>query len=326
MPSPRDHTRCRESQRDARQEHRPQHGAVRGVRAGDGEQPEADAGASQAESGRPSGSDPLDHPADEWGEHRQRKRERDDEEPGCLRRATLTLLYEQAEDEQPAEHSQVHEAGARIRRREARVAEEPELEHGVRGPPFDRDQGGKAGRRQQYGHDDRRGGPSQIRALDKCADEAGEEHDAGELTERIQPAPLTWTARLVNPASAARAQSGTLNQNTARHPNAPVKTPPRRGPTTRPSDPSPAQMPMARARSAGSRRDAFTSASDAGRSAAAPMPWRTRAAISAPGVGARAHAAVAAPKVTRPNTNTRRRPNPSAMWPALSIRLPSARA
>jgi hypothetical protein len=122
-------------------------------------------------------------------------------------------------------------------------------------------------------------------------------------------------------ASSATAQSGTLNQKTARHPNAPVRRPPSSGPATRPSDPSPAQIPIARARSAGSRREALTRASDAGSSAAAPTPCTARAAISAAGTGASAQASVPPPKTASPNRNTRRRPKPSATCPALRMRL-----
>ncbi len=72
--------------------------------------------------------------------------------------------------------------------------------------------------------------------------------------------------------------------------------------------PHAAQMPSARARSAGSRQVTRTIASDAGISSAAPAPASARPAISTPSVGASAQTTDAPLSNAAPATNARRRP------------------
>ena len=79
----------------------------------------------------------------------------------------------------------------------------------------------------------------------------------------------------------------------------------------------PAQVPIARPRSA-SGKAAPMSASEQGMSSAAPAPWTARAAIRSVTVWARPHASEAAANSAMPTMNTRRRPNRSPAAPLTS--------
>ena len=65
------------------------------------------------------------------------------------------------------------------------------------------------------------------------------------------------------------------------------------------------------------------SASETENITAPPTPWNARAMFSAVAVGARAQASEDSVKITRPQTNTRRRPRRSASDPALSVKAAS---
>ena len=83
---------------------------------------------------------------------------------------------------------------------------------------------------------------------------------------------------------------------------------------------TPAQIPMARARSLGSWNTVVSTESVAGKMHAPPSPMRARAAISWPGVEASDASAEQTPNHATPNSRMRRRPNRSPMAPAVSRR------
>src|SRR5205085_1119433 len=70
----------------------------------------------------------------------------------------------------------------------------------------------------------------------------------------------------------ASAQSGTFSQNTERQPRPDTRAPPITGPDTRASAETPAQTPIAWARSRASGKAWLTIASEVGSRAAAPTP------------------------------------------------------
>ena len=80
----------------------------------------------------------------------------------------------------------------------------------------------------------------------------------------------------------------------------------------------PAQMAMARARSAGMVNTLVTIDSVAGMISAAPRPIRQRVAMSCSAEPARAEATDPRPKTTRPTVSAPRRPKRSPRLPAVS--------
>jgi hypothetical protein len=106
---------------------------------------------------------------------------------------------------------------------------------------------------------------------------------------------------------------GTLSQKIQGHETPSTTAPPRNGPRGTASPLTPAKRPSAFGRSWGGKA-VLNRASASGITSAAPAPWRTRAAISHPTSGARAHATDATANSANPETNIRRRPkrSPSA--------------
>ena len=86
--------------------------------------------------------------------------------------------------------------------------------------------------------------------------------------------------------------------------------PPTTGPAATASPVTLVKMPIAQARRCGGN-PADSSANASGRTSAPPAPWAALAAISAPALGASAHAADAAVNKARPTTSMRRRPSRS---------------
>ena len=82
------------------------------------------------------------------------------------------------------------------------------------------------------------------------------------------------------------------------------------------------QIPIARPRWAPSNSWA-SSASELGKTIAAPSPWSARMAISQAADGASAHSEEAAVNRHSPPTNSRLRPNRSASEPAVSWKTAS---
>ncbi len=87
-----------------------------------------------------------------------------------------------------------------------------------------------------------------------------------------------------------------------------------------PTAEKPAQMAMARARSAGMVNTLVTIDSVAGMISAAPRPMRQRVAMSWPADPAKADATEPSPKTTRPAVRAPRRPKRSPRLPAVSSR------
>ncbi len=96
----------------------------------------------------------------------------------------------------------------------------------------------------------------------------------------------------------ARIPIGRLTRNTPRQVANSVSAPPSTGPSVRPSETLIALIPSARPRSPGPNVRA-TMAGPIACSMPAPIPWTTRNAISAPGLGAAPHSALAT--VNTPN-------------------------
>jgi len=88
------------------------------------------------------------------------------------------------------------------------------------------------------------------------------------------------------------------------------------GPAASPIPDAPPHTPSARRRSRGSGKAWAISASEQGINAAAPVPWITRATISAVSEVAHAQAALPSPKTARPMRNPVREPRRSASAPA----------
>ena len=105
-------------------------------------------------------------------------------------------------------------------------------------------------------------------------------------------------------------------KNTARQPIVSISTPPTSGPPDSAAAAPAAHQPIARARSAGAANAWLRRISEHGTRTAAPKPWIARAAISAPMLGARPHAADAVVKSAKPATKTRRAPIRSPSAPA----------
>ena len=108
---------------------------------------------------------------------------------------------------------------------------------------------------------------------------------------------LSGAAHLVSTTTATH--SGTLIAKIHRHEAVSTSQPPSTGPIAAATPESPAQVPIARARSWG-RNDAWMSDSAPGVSSAAPTPWNTRRAMSWVGVWAAAHSADATRNQTTP--------------------------
>ena len=91
-------------------------------------------------------------------------------------------------------------------------------------------------------------------------------------------------------------------------------SPPSGGPIAAPTPPSAAHAPIAAERFSGGKVGS-TSPSEVGVIAAAPIACTTRAATSSSALGASAHRAEPATKMTRPARNTRSRPARSPSLP-----------
>ncbi len=133
----------------------------------------------------------------------------------------------------------------------------------------------------------------------------------------------SWGSRLVGtrkcPATSAVRQIGTLTRNTEPHEKCSTSRPPANGPMAIPSPDTPAQMPMARARSEPSKV-LVSIDSVVGKIRAPPTPIKPRAAISAPvepAVEANAEQAANRPS---PAVSTPLRPSLSPREPAVSNR------
>ena len=111
--------------------------------------------------------------------------------------------------------------------------------------------------------------------------------------------------------------TGTLMRNTEPHQKCSSSRPPTTGPIATASPTAPAQTPMARPRSRGSKTLEMI-ASVAGMIAAAPRPISARAPMSCPGVCEYALASEAMPKIASPVISTRRRPSRSPRMPAVN--------
>ena len=117
------------------------------------------------------------------------------------------------------------------------------------------------------------------------------------------------------------ATTGRLIRKTEPHQKCSSSQPPVTGPMATPRPETPAQMPMALARSAGSVKTLVRMDSVAGMISAPPMPMKARAPMSAPADPLNAAAADPMPKMARPAVRARRRPNLSPRAPAVRSRL-----
>jgi hypothetical protein len=101
---------------------------------------------------------------------------------------------------------------------------------------------------------------------------------------------------------------GTLTNITHSHPRLEVSAPPRNSPRPAPSPIDSTNSDIALARCAPGSVIAISSTSVLGAASAAPTPWRTRAAISIPGVTASPPKAEAATNTEIPISSARRGP------------------
>src|SRR5215211_398550 len=122
------------------------------------------------------------------------------------------------------------------------------------------------------------------------------------------------TSRAVS--SRARIPIGTLTRKTHRHPPESTSAPPTTGPSTMLIPTTPAHTPIACARSWASSNTLRMIDIATGLSIDPPIAWSTRAATSAPRLGASAHSSEARENTARPTWNTRLRPMRSAVDPA----------
>ena len=102
-----------------------------------------------------------------------------------------------------------------------------------------------------------------------------------------------------SPISTTRAHSGRLIAKIQRQPACSTRNPPRNGPTAAAIPETPAQVPMAAARSS-RRKLPWMIASAPGASSAAATPCSTRKATSCVGDWANAHSALPSAKPTTP--------------------------
>ena len=126
--------------------------------------------------------------------------------------------------------------------------------------------------------------------------------------------------------SAPAMAMGTLMRNTDPHQKWASRSPPTIGPRAKPTPLVPAQNPMARWRSWGSRKTSVMMARVEGIMSAAPMPMLARAAMSTLTEPENAAHTDPAAKASSPARNVRLRPTRSARLPDTRSRPPSTRA
>ena len=114
--------------------------------------------------------------------------------------------------------------------------------------------------------------------------------------------------------------TGTLMKNTDPHQKCSSSQPPVIGPAATAMPLTALQMPIALARSVGSRNTLVRIASVAGKMKAAPTPISARPTISDPAEPTEPAYAEVAPNSTRPTISDRLRPNRSPSPPAASRR------
>ncbi len=127
---------------------------------------------------------------------------------------------------------------------------------------------------------------------------------------------------LVSASPSVGRPSATPSQKIACQPKLSTSSPPTSGPAANASPMTAPHVPIARARAEPSN-SCTSSASEAGKSIAAPSPCSARAAISSPDDHASAHSADAVLNTISPSTNSRLRPNRSARLPAVSWKTAS---
>jgi len=119
--------------------------------------------------------------------------------------------------------------------------------------------------------------------------------------------------------------TGTLTRKTEPHQKCSSSQPPVTGPMATPRPETPAQMPMALARSAGSVKTLVRIDRVAGMISAPPIPMNARAPMSALAEPLKAARTEPLPKMASPTARARRRPNLSPRAPAVSRRLANTR-
>jgi len=122
----------------------------------------------------------------------------------------------------------------------------------------------------------------------------------------------------------ATAATGRLMKKIARQLTSSVSQPPSSGPSARAMALTPAQVPIARPRSAGGNVLVMID-SVPGIISAAPRPWTAREATSQPSVGAKPIVADAAANTTTPIRKTLRRPKMSPSRPPVTRNTAKAR-
>ncbi|MDF2848673.1 MAG: hypothetical protein K0R97_2655 [Oerskovia sp.] len=142
-------------------------------------------------------------------------------------------------------------------------------------------------------------------------------------TRSIGPRRPNDSRSATNTSGTATSATGTLIQKMASQLMPSTTAPPTSGPSATPRPETPPQIPIASARLARGTASAMR-ARDSGMIAAAPAPWTARAAMSAEGVSATAHATDASVNTAIPTTKTRRRPNRSPSEAATSMRVANA--
>ena len=152
--------------------------------------------------------------------------------------------------------------------------------------------------------------PAVRRGADETVDDGGHTERRGDRAGQVEPGrvPVRLTHVARAPAAAAATPNGMLMNSTHRHDAHSVSRPPTTSPIAKPPVAMPDSSASARTRSRASVKVVVIRAMVFGPAAAAPMPWRTRAAMSQPAVGARPPISEATVNSTMPPTKSRRRP------------------
>ena len=116
-------------------------------------------------------------------------------------------------------------------------------------------------------------------------------------------------------STSAASPTGTLTQKIPRQPTDAISAPPRTGPSARLTPNTLPQIPIARARSAGSVKVLLMIDNATGLSIDPPIACSTRNATSQPSPGARLHSSEPRMNSTRPVWNILRRPTRSPVEP-----------
>ena len=147
---------------------------------------------------RPAADAVGERSRDRSHEHRH-QRPREDAQPGAERRVALRGLEELAEQEDRAEHPEVHEQGCAVRGREGPVAEEAHREHRLRRAALPGDECREECCADRERGDDRRARPAVAVSVDEPPDDpeqpSARQCEAGDVERLVRPGALAEKRR-----------------------------------------------------------------------------------------------------------------------------------